>query len=140
MKKLVLYTAYIFTMLIIAAGCKKDDSVEKKQASEVVQSTIAGVNGPTSGKVNKTLTFSIVWQNPDGTLKFDHLKDSTIANTKIIRLFALTNVADTSATVKGLNNTVSYKFKADTAGTYYLKFYREDNSEKTAIIDTVIIK
>ncbi|GAB3913424.1 hypothetical protein [Mucilaginibacter boryungensis] len=139
MKKLVLYTAYIFTMLFIAAGCKKDDSVEKKEESKIVQSAIAGVNGPTSGKVNKTLTFSVVWQNADGTLKFDHLKDSTIATTKIIRLFALTNVTDTLATVKG-SNTVSYKFKADSAGTYYLKFYRADNSDKSAIIDTVVIK
>lgn len=139
MKKLVLYTAYIFTTLFIAAGCKKDDSVQKRKASELVQSTITGVNGPTSGKVNKELTFSVLWQNTDGTLKFDHIKDSTITNTKMIRIFALTNVADTVAVVKG-SNMVSYKFKADTAGIYYLKFYRTDNLDKTAIIDTVIIK
>jgi hypothetical protein len=139
MRKFVLYTASVFTILSIAAGCKKDDSVSKKNASELVQSTITGVNGPTSGVVNKELIFSILWQNTGDSLKFDHLKDSTIANTKMIRLFALTNVADTAAAVKQLN-TVSYKFKADTAGTYYLKFYRTDNSDKTAIIDTVIIK
>ncbi|MES2278750.1 MAG: hypothetical protein V4592_22155 [Bacteroidota bacterium] len=140
MNKYLRYFTLLFAVpCLMVASCKKDDDVDKSKVSKVEQSTIAGVNGPTSGLVNKELTFSLLWQNTEGTSKFDHLQDSISDHTTIIRLFALTNVADTAATAKNLN-TVDYKFKADSAGTYYLKFYRADNSEKTVIIDTLTIK
>jgi hypothetical protein len=131
----------IYALLFAAAGCKKDDAVDKpKEINKLEQSMIAGVNGPTTGAVNQELVFSIVWQNADSTARFDHLKDSTIHNTKIIKLYAITNVLDTAVVAAKDMNTVSYKFKAKTAGTYYLKFYKADNSDKTAIIDTLNIK
>jgi hypothetical protein len=140
MNKYLRYCTVLFALLSVTAGCKKDDGVQKKAESKLVQSTIAGVNGPTTGSVNQELTFSIIWQNTAGTTKFDHLKDSTSDNTKFIRLFALTNVPDTASVSPGGPNSVTYKFKAATAGTYYLKFYNSDNSDKTAIVDTLIIK
>lgn len=136
-----LHIIFIYALLFAAAGCKKDDDVDRPKAvSKLQQSMIIGVNGPTSGSVNKEMIFNIVWQNADSTARFDHLKDSTIHNTKIIRLYAITNVPDTAVNTAKDPNTISYKFKATTAGTYYLKFYKADNSDKTAIIDTLNIK
>ena len=105
-----------------------------------MQADIAGVNGPVSGKVNQPLTFSVVWQNEDGTAKFDHLTDSVSGNTRFIRLYAVTNAVDTAAASKKIPNVVAYKFKADTNGVYFLKFYTPDNADATAIIDTLTIK
>jgi hypothetical protein len=140
MNKYLRHGTILFALLSITAGCKKDDDVQKTAESKLVQSTIAGVNGPTTGSVNQELTFSIIWQNTAGTTKFDHLKDSTSDNTKFIKLFALTNVPDTTAVSPSGPNTVTYKFKAVAPGTYYLKFYNSDNLDKTAIVDTLIIK
>lgn len=141
MKKHLHCFVLIFCILFIAASCKKDDTAVQKYLvnSQLVQGTIAGVNGPTTGAVNQELTFNIVWQNADSTVRFNNLLDSTVDNTRHIKLFAVTNVADSATYAKNLKS-VFYKFKADTPGTYYLKFYKADNSEKTAIIDTVSIK
>lgn len=140
MKKYIQHFILMITLLIAAESCKKDDAVKKDKAeSELVQSVIAGVNGPTSGTVNQALTFNIVWQNLDGTAKFDHLEDSTINNIRQIRVFALTNVSDTTIVAAKELSTTSYVFKATTPGEYYLKFYKPDNSDKTAIIDTIHI-
>jgi hypothetical protein len=139
MKKLLYHFIFITAMLGIAAGCKKDDEVKKKEKSELIQGSIAGVNGPISGTVNQELTFNLVWQNTDSTTTFSYLRDSSFQNTRIVKLYALTNVPDTLADNKKLN-AITYKFKADSAGTYYLKFYKGDNSDKSVIIDTVEIR
>jgi len=131
------YFILVFAILFTAQSCKKDDEVQAKQESKIVQGAILGVNGPTSGLVNQELTFDLVWQNPGQGIRFDHLKDSSSQNTKFIKLYTLTNVPDTLAKA---DNIIPYTFRADSAGTYFLKFYRADNSEKMAIIDTIIIK
>jgi hypothetical protein len=140
MRKFLPHIIAICTLLFTVAGCKKDDDVKKDAESKLVQTAVAGVNGPTTGAVNQELTFSLVWQNLDGTAKFDHLQDSSSDNTRLIRLYALTNVVDTSIVVNKELNTVSYVFKAPNPGTYYLKFFKQDNADKTAIIDTILIK
>lgn len=139
MRNYLKYCTFIIALLFTAAGCKKDDVQKPKEESELVQKTIAGVNGPTTGLINQELVFNVVWQNADSTTRFHHLQDSTNHNTKLIRLFALTNVADTTAVAGAGMKTVPYVFKVATPGVYYLKFYKEDNAEKTAIIDTIHI-
>jgi len=126
-------------VLCIAAGCKKDDAVINKVIlTKPVQSAIAGVNGPTTGNINEELTFNIVWHVADSTLVFDHLNDSTFQNTRMIKLFVSSQSTDTTSLDKE-TNTIRYKFKATTAGTYYLKFFKPDNLDKSAIIDTIHI-
>lgn len=138
MRKYLLHFTVIIAFAAFVTGCKKDDDIKKRMVSEVVQSNIAGVNGPTTGLVDQELSFGLVWQN-DGTLKFHHLQDSVSNDTTMIRLYALNNIIDTTATVKDLSIT-TYKFKAAKAGTYYLKFYNADSTGKAAIIDTLIVK
>lgn len=123
----------------MAQSCKKDDEVQLNQESKIIRGAIAGVNGPTIGFVHQDITFDLVWENTNLTTKFDHLKDSSAQNTRFIKLFALTNVPDT-LTLNKTGTIIPYKFRADSVGTYYLKFYGKDNSEKAAIVDTVIIK
>lgn len=127
----------MFAIVFTAASCRKDDGVQATPESKVIQSSILGVNGPTTGFVNDELVFDLIWDNKDATTKFDHITDSVVQNSKTIKVFALTNTSDTLAKVQ---NTLSYKFKADSAGTYYLKFYSAGNSEKKVIIDTIVIK
>lgn len=139
MRNYLKYFTFIIALLFAAAGCKKDDVQKPKEESKLVQGSIAGVNGPTTGVVNQELIFNVVWQNAEVTTKFDHLQDSTAHNTKLIRLFALTNVTDTTNVAAADLNTVPYVFKATTPGVYYLKFFKQDNADKTAIIDTIHI-
>jgi hypothetical protein len=124
----------------MATACKKDDALQKKGASKLIQSNISGVNGPTNGLVDQELTFSLLWANAGGTAKLDHLQDSSVNNIKVIKLFAITNAIDTAVVKTQPSNIYTYVFKAPSAGTYYLKFYKTDNSDKTAIIDTLVIK
>jgi len=138
MKKYLRYFTFILITGIAVASCKKDDAAQNSASVKLIQSSIAGVNGPVSGKVNQELVFNLIWQNTDATAKFDHVQDSTLHNTKIVRLFSLTNAADTISLKD--HNSASYKFKAAAAGTYYLKFYKADNLDKNAIIDTLVIK
>lgn len=138
MRKYLQYVSFIIALAAVITACKKDDDIANIAVSKVVQSNIMGVNGPTSGLVDQELTFSLVWQN-DGTLKYHHLKDSVSNDTTMVRLFALTNIIDTSAAAKNLS-TAAYKFKAAKAGTYFLKFYKADSTGTAAIIDTVNIK
>ncbi len=139
MRKPILPFVFIF-ILFIAASCKKDVAIQQNDTSKIVQTAIAGVNGPTSGTVNQHLTFSLIWQNTSSLARFDHLQDSVSQNIITLRLFALTNAVDTVATASKYLNTVPYTFKATAPGVYYLKFYKTDNSDKTAITDTLIIK
>jgi len=81
-----------------------------------------------------------MWQNADGTAKVDHMVDSSARNVDVIRLFALTHAVDTAIVKTKIPSTITYTFKSATAGTYFLKFYKADNSDKTAIVDTVLIK
>ncbi|QKJ30941.1 hypothetical protein HQ865_14675 [Mucilaginibacter mali] len=139
MRKHLLYLTFTFIVAAFATSCKKDDDIAKATESKVVQGSIMGVNGPTSGLVDQELTFSLVWQNTDGTLKLHHLQDSVANDTTMVKLFTLTNIADTTAAAKNLS-IASYKFKAAKPGTYYLKFYKADSTGKAAIIDTLNIK
>jgi len=84
--------------------------------------------------------FSLAWQNTDGTAKIDNMVDSSARNIHVIKLFALTHAVDTAIVALKIPETITYTFKAATTGTYLLKFYKADNSDKTAIIDTVVIK
>lgn len=130
------------SLALAGAGCKKDDAVvANKQVVEnkTVQASIAGVNGPTSGTVSQGLIFSVMWQDTAQYSHFKRIDEVTNGNTTSIKIFAS---GDSTATIVNSKNenATSYRFKALTAGTYYLKFYKPDNSEKTAIIDTVTIK
>lgn len=123
----------------MATSCQKDDPAIKKIAGDkLLQHAISGVNGPTSGTIDEELIFSMVWNNADSTRKFDHIQDSVFHNTRVIRLFSSITGGDTTMLDKD-NNTVLYKFKSATPGTFYLKFYTPDNTDKSAIIDTVVI-
>jgi len=140
MKQYLQYFFFSVIMLSVAASCKKDDAdIQTLPNNKIIQSSILGVNGPTSGTVKQELTFNILLHLTDTTQKFDHFTDSTFNHIKIIRLFSSSKGRD-STLVDKASNTITYKFNADTAGTYYLKFYKPDNSDKTAIIDTVYIK
>lgn len=139
MKKSLFYFLLLFAVLGAAAGCKKDDTAVKNAIPKLMQDIISGVNGPTKGLVNDELKFNILWDNSDSTLRFHHLQDSVYHNTHIIRLFVATVKSnDTTQVVKQPNNLV-YKFKPTVAGTYYLKFYKPENTDQSAIIDTVVI-
>ena len=139
MKKSFFCFLLLFVVLGIAAGCKKDDSTVKHSIPKLLQDIISGVNGPTKGLVNEELKFNILWDNSDSTLCFHHLQDSVFHNTHMIKLFVATiKPNDTTQAVKQLNNLV-YKFKPTVAGTYYLKFYKPENTDQSAIIDTVVI-
>jgi len=137
MKKQLHCLILILIVIVIASGCKKDAVPKPVEQSKIVQGEIAGVNAPTGGGINQALKFDVVSQNADTTIRFAHLFDSVVHNnTHIIKLFNRTNVTDTA----GRNNNITYVFKASKPGTYYIKFYKPDNSDKTAIIDTLVIK
>ncbi|GAB3935343.1 hypothetical protein GCM10028827_36820 [Mucilaginibacter myungsuensis] len=127
----------MLTLLFTAQSCKKDD-VQIKPQSNFVQVAITTVNGPTTGSVGQELAFNLGWDNLNINTRFDGIVDSVVNNTHHIRLYALTNVPD-SVAVKPVLPMV-YKFKADTAGVHYLKFYNSAASAKRAIVDTVVIK
>jgi len=141
MKRYLQYIILSFVVLSIAASCKKDDPAMKGIVAnnKLLQHTITGVNGPTSGDVNEELVFAMVWNSADSTRKFDHLQDSAFRNTRVIRLYSSVTGGDTTMLDKG-TNTILYKFKSATPGTFYLKFYTVDNTDKSAIIDTIHIK
>lgn len=139
MKRYLQYFLLLFTMLGVAVGCKKDDSTVKNTPAKPIQDIISGVNGPTKGLVNDELKFNILWDNSDSTLRFHHLQDSVNHNIHIIKLYvAPVKPTDTTQAVKQTNNLV-YKFKPTVAGTYYLKFYKPENTDQSAIIDTIVI-
>lgn len=128
-----------FTILILLAlccfSCKKDE-VNAKTTDTSVQSVVTGVNGPTSGTVNETLTYSLLWPNSSKQNYFDHLTTSTLlSNTQTIKLYVAT---DTTKTDRPLSAVL--KFKATSAGTYYLKFAKPGNDSTYSIIDTVVIR
>ena len=140
MRKYLQHFTLVTVLLFALASCKKEDAEVVPKESKLVQADIAGVNGPVTGKINQQLTFSVVWQNADGTAKFDHLTDSVAENTRFIRLYAITNAIDTADATRKVQNVVAYKFKPTAPGVYYLKFYAPDNADTTAIIDTLTIK
>lgn len=131
----------LFCLLLVAlASCKKDDDeIAKNNEPLIAQGNIAGVTGPTSGIVNEPLTFDLTWQSSNIYTQFDHLQDTAINNNQLIKLYTVTNISDTTAVASVEPVNISYTFTASEPGTYYLKFYKPDNSDKNAIIDTVQI-
>lgn len=111
----------------------------KQTHAKMLQHAISGVNGPTSGNVNEELVFNVLWANTDSTRKFDHFQDSVFHNTRVIRLFSSTTGGGDSTLIDKDNKTVLYKFKSAKPGIFYLKFYTPDNTDKSAIIDTLVI-
>lgn len=139
MNKHLLGFLIFFVAAAVLAACRKDDDTAlKMQQVRVLQSDIAGVNGPTTGSVGDPLAFRLLWHATDSTLYFDHLKDSANENTRIVRLYATTKVDSLKA--DSIIKPITYTFKPSTPGTYYLKFYKTDNTDKSAIIDTVVVK
>lgn len=133
-----------FTVLFVAAAmaaCKKEDIQEglSQINGKVMQGNISGVNGPTTGNTGEDLTFNLLSHKSQDGLWFDHLTDTTGGdNTRIIRLY---NIIRTDSVAKDSTaHPISYTFKATEPGTYYLKFYKVANTDKSAIIDTVVIK
>jgi hypothetical protein len=140
MKPSFVYFLLVCTIMLITVSCKKDDVLQKKGVGKIVQGNILGVNGPISGTVNQELVFNLMWQNTDGTARVEHLIDSSLRNVNVIKLFALTHAIDTAIVPSKIPSTITYTFKASSPGTYFLKFYKADNADKTAIIDTVVIR
>jgi|GEM_PF-6692156 len=135
---------YLFVALAVTAvftACKKEDVQAglSQINGEVMQANISGVNGPTSGKPGETLTFNLLWHNTQQGLWFDHIGDSTASvDTRIVKIYSV--IRTDSIPTDSVPRPISYNFKAPTAGTYYLKFYKVENTDKSAIIDTVVIK
>ncbi len=139
-KYIPLFTTALLLVFAVSS-CKKDESIAVKKGldNKVVQTTIAAVNGPTTGAVNQTLNFTIMWRDTAQYANFSRLEQLSKDNITTIKIFA-----SGDSTAKALQNNnesaAPFKFKATMAGTYYLKFYKADNSDKTAIIDTVTVK
>lgn len=135
-----------FTLIVLLAlglsSCKKDEVNVKQDTSSVQTSTlqrmVTGVNGPTSGTVNQELSYTLLWSNPSNQNYFDHINASHIANELHLKLFVNTDSIKPSYINKQLSAV--FKFKADSPGTYYLKFPKPGNDSTYSIVDTVTIK
>ncbi len=133
-----------FTLIVLLAlctmSCKKDEVTAKNAVTEPVQTIVTGVNGPVSGTINQELSFTLLWPNAGSRHFFDHVVTTALpfTNTQYIKLYTS---ADTAAVARsGRQLSAVYKFKAATAGTYYLKFSKPSNDSTYSIIDTIVIK
>ncbi|WP_462266190.1 hypothetical protein [Mucilaginibacter sp.] len=132
-----------FTLFVLLAvsvtSCKKDEVAVQQTAAtkNVLQSVVAGVNGPTSGAVNQDLLFTLVWPNTNNQHNFDSLAITPVqANVQHIKLYVTKDT--TIRTKRQLSAT--FKFKAAQPGTYYLKFAKPSNDSSYSIVDTVTIR
>lgn len=133
----------VFILLALSfTSCKKDEVTVKQLAtvsSPATQIMVTGVNGPTQGKVDQQLLFTLVWPNASTTHYFDSLAVSPIhVNTQHIKVFVTKDSINANAAPRA--TAAVYKFKASSPGTYYLKFAKPSNDSSYSIIDTIVIK
>jgi hypothetical protein len=126
----------IFLALLILSGTLSLSSCEKEEVknSDIVKSAIIKAEGPTSGTVGQEIALQITLQGNNGCAVSGELQESADGNTRTIK---------GTVTYKGeichqalVSVTKIYTFKANTAGTYNLKFVKADD---TFISHTIIV-
>ena len=96
---------------------------------------VTNVAGPNSGLVNQDIAVTLTFGISNGCGEFDHLEKNVMGNTTSINVAG--KYTGCTCTLVYKEEQTVYNFKATSAGTYYLKFFKENNS---AIMDTIIVQ
>lgn len=95
---------------------------------------ISSTNTPATGVINKTIPIEVVFEGNNSCCEFGFFEDSQQENIVTIKVIAFYKGCLCFDYLPSIKTT--YNFKATNPGTYYLKFYR---SENTYLTDTIII-
>lgn len=112
-------------------------SCSKKQENQCLSYTTAQVTkvaGPNTVLVNQETDLTVFYYLNNGCGKFESLEATSSRSTSIVSLKA--KYEGCICTDILLSGQTIYKFKAEQAGIYYLKFLQPD---KTHLTDTIIV-
>lgn len=133
MKKFALKTmALVLFVSTSFTSCSSDDDSGNSQTTQ--KEFVTAVTGPTTGTVNQELTLNVTFVIDNSCGQFNKFIVATSGNTNTIEVEAkyTGNNCGTTPSTK----TQPYKFTANQAGTYTLKFKK---SATEFITQTVVI-
>lgn len=124
---LVLFTA---TVLI---SCNKDDDSPSPPALITKNAFVTAISGPTTGKVDETITLNVVFTVDNSCGDFNKFIDVTIDKEKGLQVQAKYPSAICDKKVPE-PKTTTYKFKSTAKGSYIIRFKKSETEFKTHTI------
>lgn len=129
MKKITL----LFSLLavVLFAGCSLDNST----CNYFEQAPVIATNTPDTGQVNVDVPITLTFTVYNGCGNFGNIKELKNGTTWKIAVYA--NYYGCVCPQAVMNLQTTYNFKTGVPGTYYLKFYGENNE---FITDTIVMQ
>ncbi|MEO8771196.1 MAG: hypothetical protein ABI402_13965 [Ferruginibacter sp.] len=128
---IILYLIILSSFFILSCSKTKDDN----NCISYSNSPVINIQGPNSGLVNQDFVITLTYGISNGCGEFDHLEKSVSGNTTTINVIGKYTGCICTQVYK--EEQTVYTFKATTAGTYYLKFFKENN---IPVMDTILVQ
>ena len=130
MNKQFIISAGLVISFISFPGCKKQDD----KCMSLTTAQVTKVTGPNTAFVNQEIDLTVLYYLSNGCGQFESLEATSNGNTIIISLKA--KYQGCICTDVLLGGQANYKFKANQAGVYYLKFLQPN---QTYFTDTITV-
>ncbi|WP_281322285.1 hypothetical protein [Flavobacterium aestivum] len=134
MKKFKLQSIlFVFFAATVLTSCNKDDDSPSTPELITKNTFVTDVNGPTTGKVDETITLNVLFTVDNSCGDFNKFIDVTIDKEKGLQVQAKYPSAICDKRVPE-PKTTTYKFKSSTKGSYQVKFRKSETEFKTHTI------
>ena len=125
------FLVYLFLLLLFLSSCGKSylESCKTK-----IHTTLSAVTGPDSVRMNNLNSFQVYFDTYNGCGQFSHFEETSIGNTKTIKVFAKYEGCVCTQIVKSVIE--DYNYTTTQTGTYIFNFVQPNN---TYITHTVTV-
>ncbi|MBP1221582.1 hypothetical protein [Flavobacterium sp. 1355] len=123
---------FIFTVL---TSCSSDDDNTPKDDSIYKSAYVTEVVGPTTGKTNQELSYSVAFQVENGCGQFHQMTDVSFDKVEGYQV-EVKYPPTCSTNVPEIKRTVYKLMSPNAPGTYYLRFAKSDTE---FLVTTVVI-
>ena len=126
-----LFLIFSIIVLISCSKTKHDDNNCVNYSNSAVEKVV----GPNTGLVNQDINLVVSYGLSSGCGQFDHFESIVDENTTTVNVVGKYNGCVCTAIYQVAE--APYVFRTATAGTYFLKFLKNDN---TVLVDTIIVQ
>lgn len=132
MKKYLIIAVSIVSTFSFLYSCNKTQDNTKCISYSSAQ--VTKVSGPNTALINQQITVTISYYLTNGCGHFEAVETTSVNNTTTFNIKA--KYEGCICTDNLIGGETNYTFKADKAGSYYLKFLQPD---KTYLVDTITV-
>ncbi|MFT3909049.1 MAG: hypothetical protein QM737_06445 [Ferruginibacter sp.] len=125
---------FVFSTAVLTS-CSKTKKDDHDNCVSYSNSAVEKVVGPNTGLINQDINLVVSYGLSSGCGQFDHFESIADGDTTIVNVVGKYNGCVCTAIYQVAE--APYVFKSSIAGTYFLKFLKNDN---TMLVDTIVVQ